>query len=115
MAKYEDIFRGDFDQFLNHLHDEILKGSASAGYEDGSDYRDGGVKCATRVYERYSMASSSRVSLSVTLIGKDGGLFISAITAGGSKALFFKLNTWGEETFLQCAVDAVKKYKKLYS
>ena len=30
----------------------------------------------------------------------DGPVQMSAITAGGSQALFFKINTWGEEAFL---------------
>jgi hypothetical protein len=30
----------------------------------------------------------------------DEPIQISAITAGGSQAMFFKLNTWGEEAFL---------------
>ena len=30
----------------------------------------------------------------------DEPIRLSAITAGGSQALFFKVNTWGEEAFL---------------
>lgn len=30
----------------------------------------------------------------------DDPIHVSAITAGGSQALFFKVNTWGEEAFL---------------
>lgn len=37
----------------------------------------------------------------MTLFGKDGDVRISAITAGGSTAMFFKLNTFGEEAFLE--------------
>lgn len=41
------------------------------------------------------------MSLSVTLFQNgDGPISLSAITAGGSQALFFKVNTWGEEAFL---------------
>jgi len=42
----------------------------------------------------------NRVSLSVTLFGKGDTVHLSAITAGGSQALFFKINTFGEEAFL---------------
>ena len=58
---------------------------------------------AVRVYERYSVAGGNRVSLNVTLVGDDRELIVSAITSGGSQALFFKINTWGEETFLNNA------------
>lgn len=43
----------------------------------------------------------NRVSLNVTLFQKgDGPIHMSAITSGGSQALFFKANTFGEEAFL---------------
>ena len=38
--------------------------------------------------------------MSVTLFGSGDKLKISAITSGGSNALFFKINTWGEDAFL---------------
>ncbi len=107
MAKYECHLRGDFNHILTYLHDGILEGSASASYEDGSDYVSGEVCCAVRVYERYSYAGSNRVSLNLTLVGKGESLFLSAITSGGSQAVFLKLNTWGEEAFLDKLVELV--------
>lgn len=100
MAKYERRFHGDFDTVLSRLHDGILEGSISASYEDGSDYTAGDVRCAVRVYERYSYMGKNRVSLNLTLMGQGEDLFLSAITSGGSQAMFFKVNTWGEEAFL---------------
>ena len=84
MAKYERRFSGDFYSALSALHNGILNGSASA----------------VRVYERYSLAGGNRVSLNLTLVGNGQDLFLSAITSGGSQAVFFKLNTIGEESFL---------------
>jgi len=110
MAKYERQLQGDFDDLLSRVHNGILKGSVSATYEDGSDYQNGYCRCAVRVYERYSMIGSNRVSMNVTLIGDGNGLFISAITSGGSQALLFKLNTLGEGSFLQCAIDIIESY-----
>lgn len=101
MAKYERRFTGDFDTALNLLHEGILGGSMSASYEDGSDFCPAeGVRCAVRVYERYSYSGGNRVSLNLTLAGAGDRLFLSAITSGGSQAVFFKINTWGEEAFL---------------
>ena len=74
--------------------------SISATYEDGSDYRAGNVRCAARVYERYSYMGGNRVSMALTLVGDGENIFLSAITSGGSQALFFKVNTFGEEAFL---------------
>ena len=104
MAKYEREFRGDFDAALAKIHDAVMNGSCSASYEDGSDWEKGDVKCAVRVYERYSTFGGNRVSLNVTLVGTDGDLFLTGITSGGSQAVFFKINTLGEDAFLDCLV-----------
>lgn len=100
MAKFERALTGDFDTVLDRLHQGVLDGSMSASYEDGSDYAAGDVRCAVRVYERYSWSGGNRVSMSLTLVGRGRDLFLSAITSGGSQAVFFKINTWGEEAFL---------------
>ncbi len=107
MAKYEKHLTGDFDALLSRIHSGILEGSDSASYEDGSDWTDRDVRCAVRVYERYSMIGSNRVSMSLTLVGRGSDLFLSAITSGGSQAIFFKLNTIGEETFLDKLIEII--------
>ena len=63
--------------------------------------QSGSTRCSVRVFERYSALGSNRVSLNVTLFqGADGTIHLSAITSGGSQAVFFKINTFGEEAFL---------------
>lgn len=110
MAKYEKTLEGDFEELLEWIHNEISNASFSASYEDGSNVTMGQIKLAVRVYERYSMMGGNRVSLNITIIGDGPKLFISAITSGGSQAVLFKLNTIGEETFLDLCSDAVEKY-----
>ena len=107
MAKFEKRLTGNFDEFLQKVSDSVLNGSMSASYEDGSDWSNGDVRCAVRVFERYSMAGGNRVSMNVTLVGKGDELFLTAITSGGSQAVFWKINTMGEESFLQTLVDAI--------
>ena len=107
MAKLERSFSGDFDQALIRLQTGVLEGSLSASYEDGTDFRMGDVRCAVRVYEHYSWAGGIRVSLTVTLVGQGRDLHLSAITSGGSQAMFFKINTWGEEAFLDALRQVV--------
>jgi hypothetical protein len=109
MAKYEKTFKGNFDQSLSSIHNGILDGSFSASYEDGSDFSVGEVRCAVRVYERYSMMGKNRVSLNVTLIGNGENLHLTAITSGGSQAVLFKINRWGEEAFLDCLRDIIER------
>ncbi len=101
MAKLEMTLGYDFDSALSRIEEGILKGSASASLEDSSDFTDGRSRCSVRVFERYSILGENRVSLSVTLFeGANGTVNLSAITSGGSQAIFFKLNTLGEEAFL---------------
>lgn len=108
MAKYEKHLTGNFDEVLNAVTDGVLNGSMSASYEDGSDWTNGTVRCAVRVFERYSYMGGNRVSMNVTLVGNGRDLFLSAITSGGSQAVFFKLNTLGEENFLEKLVPIVE-------
>lgn len=106
MAKLERYLIGDFDALLDYIHRGILNGSASASYEDGSDYYGtDSLRCAVRVYERYSMMGGNRVSLNLTLVEDDGRVFVSAITSGGSQAVLFKINTLGESAFLDCVSE----------
>ncbi|NLZ90103.1 MAG: hypothetical protein GX916_11455 [Clostridiales bacterium] len=110
MAKYERALTGDFRELLNLIQEGILRGSISASLEDGSDFNQDGVQIAVRVFERYSWIGSNRVSLSVTLVGHGNQLFLSAITSGGSQAVFFKINRFGEDAFLDKLRQIVEQY-----
>ena len=101
MAKLEQTVNGSFDEILRRIEDGILGGSVSATLEDSSNFHSGTARCAVRVFERFSYMGGNRVSLSVTLFQNGSGpVALSAITAGGSQAMFFKINTFGEEAFL---------------
>lgn len=101
MAKLEETRYEDFYRLLQRLEQGILEGSMSASLEDASDFRSGSARCSVRVFERYSYIGNNRVSLTLTLFQNgDEPVRLSAITAGGSQAIFFKINTWGEESFL---------------
>lgn len=101
MAKLEQTFYGDFDDLLNRIEEGIQRGSSSASLEDSSDFLCRGLRCSVRVFERYSWSGGNRVSMNVTLFqAGNGPIQLSAITSGGSQAMFFKVNTLGEESFL---------------
>ena len=105
MAKLERQISGSFYDVLNRIDQAVMDSGVSASFEDGSDWSSGGVRCAVRVYERYSAIGGNRVSMNVTLVGEGNRLFLTAITSGGSQAMFFKINTWGEDAFLDCLRD----------
>ena len=100
MAILEKTVKGSFNEILSRIENGIVNGSVSASLEDRSDFRIGDVRCSVRVFERYSFMGNNRVSLSVTLFGRGDTVHVSAITSGGSQAMFFKINTLGEEAFL---------------
>lgn len=109
MAKLERTLTGDFDTVLARLERGVLDGSMSATLEDAAAFTMGAARVAVRMYERYSWSGGSRVAMCLTLAGEGDRLRLTAITAGGSKALFFKMNTWGEEAFLDTLADAADR------
>lgn len=111
MAKFESKIRGNFQDILRYLDREILSGSVSASLEDSSFYTLNGVSIAIRVYERYSWIGGNRLSLNLTLIGYGQETQLTAIASGGSQAVFFKVNTFGEEAFIDKIRDAVARYR----
>ena len=110
MAKIECELHGNFDAILNTLHNAVMSGSTSASAEDSSNFYTGSVRCVVRTYERYSYFGNGRVSMNITLLEADGRIFLSAITSGGSQAMFFKINTIGENSFLDTIRNAVSQF-----
>jgi hypothetical protein len=101
MAKLEQTLHGSFTEILSRIENGVMGGSISATLEDASDFSSGDSRCSVRVFERYSWIGGNRVSLSVTLFQTGNGpIFLSAIASGGSQAMFYKINTFGEEAFL---------------
>ncbi len=108
MAKFTHVMHGDFDRILKTIEKGVLDASVSATLEDGWDVRDGESRCSVRVFERYSYAGGNRVSMNVTLFQAGNALRLCAITSGGSQAMFWKVNTLGEETFLETLKDVIR-------
>ena len=110
MAKYECTLRGDYDQALRYFHEGILNGSMSVSFEEESYFQSFGVRVTVLVYERYSMTGGNRLSMTLTLVGDGEKLYLSGITAGGSQGVWLKINTWGEEAFLDTLRDLAQRW-----
>ncbi len=110
MAQYNTRLTGGFDALLNCIDQVVIEGSGSATREGGSEDALDGVRFATRVYERYSVVGGNRLSMCVTLFGRDGDISLTAVTAGSSQAIFFKINTWGEKTFLDRFICLIEQW-----
>ena len=108
MAKLVRTLDWGFDAAVNKVKNIVMRGSVSATLEDEWVSSGGSSRCAVLVFERYSYAGGNRVSMNVTLYQDGSGpVQLCAITSGGSQAVFFKVNTWGEETFLDTLRDAL--------
>lgn len=109
MAKQEYRINADFEAVAKAAGSAGLDSGTTSNAENGSDFASGDFRCAVRIFERYSAFSGSRVSLNVTVAGRDGDVFVSAITSGGSRAMVFKIDTVGEESFLEAFHQAFMK------
>ncbi|MBE6688500.1 MAG: hypothetical protein E7588_04365 [Ruminococcaceae bacterium] len=110
MAKIVRKINGDFYSILNTVVQGIQESSMSVTLEEMSDFSENGAKCSVRVFERYSYMGGNRVSMSITLFQSGNGpVNLCAVTSGGSQAVFFKINTIGEEAFLDKLAEILNR------
>ena len=107
MARFEKVFYEPLSSVIGKVESAVMQGSMTASLEESSDFSVGDARCAVRVFERYSWSGSNRVSMSVTMVGSGNMTHLCAVTSGGSQAMFFKVNTWGESAFLDSIRDAL--------
>ena len=111
MAIIECDVKGNFNNILSNIENQIINGSISATLEDRSDFFQGDSRCSVRIFERYSWTGGNRVSMNVTLFQSSEKIFLSVITSGGSQGVIFKINRWGEQSFLESIYSIIDKYR----
>lgn len=109
MAKYEVAIIGDFQEVLNHLQQDIANSGVSMKLVDESDYRMGETKVAVRVYDKYYMRNGNRASLSLTVVGANRNIYISAIGAGGGSGIFVNFSLGAETEMVAIVQKSVGK------
>lgn len=114
MSKYEYHSTGDFSKFLESMQSMVKGLGFSMSVEEEYLFNIDGVNVSTSVYERYSMMGKNRLSLTITTVGKDGEIHLVAIPAGGSQAVLFKMNTFGESTILSDFKYELEKLPKIW-
>lgn len=112
MAKYTTYLKGNFHETLNYIHNELMNSSASISFEEQELFQNDDTFCAVNVYERYSYLGGNRCSLSLALFGRNGDIRLTAITSGGSQAVFLKINTIGENSFLKVLIRIIEDMNK---
>lgn len=110
VALSEHSIRGDVDEFVAYLHRHITGSSVTAQFEASSDRTVGDARMVVQAYERYSATGGNRLSLVVSTLAVADQLEVCAVASGGSNGMFWKLNTFGEQAFLQRADDAILSF-----
>ena len=109
MAKYEKNITGQFEYAVNRLHEDIMNNALTMNLVDESNHTIGNTKIAVRVYDKYFMRNGNRASLSLTVVGHDNDIFISAIGAGGGQGVIFNFSLGAESDLVAIVEDSVKQ------
>lgn len=104
--KFESYLNGTFEQVLTHLDHNTEGKTASLTTEESINFAHN-YRISVRAYERYSIVGNNRVSAVCTLIETDDKPYIIITTTGGSQAMFFKFNTFGEESFMEVFTNKI--------
>lgn len=108
MAKYEKMIIGQFEEVVNHLEDDIGNSGISMNVVDESNYTIGDTQIAVRVYDKYFMRNGNRASLSLTVVGDNGNIFISAIGAGGGGGAIFNFSLGAEDDMVAIVENSIE-------
>lgn len=109
MAKYEKIIKGDFGSVVNAIDEKVLNSAMSMNLVDESNYVCGETLVAVRVYDKYFMRNESRASLTLTIVGSNSEIFISAIGAGGGSGVIFNFSLGAENDLVKVVESAVNE------
>ncbi len=111
MAKFEKKIIGDFNYVIKKLEQEIIDSAVSMNLVDESNYNVGNMNIAVRVYDKYFMRNGNRASLSLTVVGHDNEIFISAIGAGGGQGIFFNFSLGAEDDMVYIVKSCIENIK----
>ena len=101
---------GSADAVAAHLDEVITRGSVSATVENRDELAIGDARLILRTYERYSMTGGNRLTLSASILAVGEQMEVALTTSGGSQALFWKVNTFGEEAFMTHGLRALDAF-----
>lgn len=109
LAKFEKQVSGDFQTIVGQLDSDIRQSGLSMELVDESNFRNGNVQVAIRVYDKYFMRNGNRASLSVTIVASGNIIFISAIGAGGGKGVIFNFSLGAESELTDIVAESISQ------
>ncbi|UNL86994.1 DUF6054 family protein [Priestia koreensis] len=108
MAKYEKTIIGQFDEVVERLDQDISNSGISMKLVDETNYTLGDAKVAVRVYDKYFMRNGNRASLSLTVVGHEQTVFVSAIGAGGGQGIFLNFSLGAEDDMVRIVQNSLE-------
>lgn len=102
---------GDLDRFVTHVRESLVRSSATMSIECETRSEVAGARMVVLGCERFSVVGSSRVALTVSTLESGGAMQVVAVATGGSQAVVFKINTFGEQAMLDVAREAVTSFR----
>lgn len=112
MAKYEKTIIGQFEEVVDRLQIDIGNSGISMNLVDESNYTIGDTRIAVRVYDKYYMRNGNRASLSLTVVGNNSNIFISAIGAGGGQGVFLNFSLGAEDDMVSIVQRSIEQMEK---
>jgi hypothetical protein len=109
MAKYEKTINGQFEKVVSQLQHDISNSGISMKLVDESNYTIDETKIAVRVYDKFFMRNGNRASLSVTVVGSNNKIFISAIGAGGGQGVFLNFSLGAEDDMVAIVQRSIEQ------
>ena len=110
MAKYEAVLKGDLAMIIGEV-ERAIDASMTSSHEESVSRSVGGARIIIRAYERYSYLGQNRVGLTITYVESGGEIYVCAVATGGSQAVLFKINTLGEQSFIEVVEKVLEKYR----
>lgn len=103
---------GSADALARHMDEAITRGSVSASIENEGQHVIGDARMIVRTYERYSATGGNRLTLSLSILSVGNQMEVALTTSGGSQAVFWKVNTFGEGAFMDKGLDAIDSFPR---
>jgi hypothetical protein len=106
---------GSAAEIAGILADEIRNSAYSCELIDRIDREFGETSCHLLVFDKYYMRNESRASLTVSVIGNGGLVYVDAVASGGSQGMLFNFSWGAEENFVGVVGEILSHYGFRYA
>ena len=97
------------------LADHVQRSAMSCELIDSVRHEFQGTSCHLLVFDKYYMRNSSRASLTISVIGNGGVVYVDAVGSGGSQGAFLNFSWGAEENFVNVVSEILGSYGFVYA